>query len=304
MRPGSAFRSAVLCSLLFLLLIGAAPGPAPMSSHEKAAREVVQLLLSGGDVTTSAIDTTMSMVLQEPDMAPYEKQVREWYRKVLAESNFEEEMVKIYMDTFSEQELLELTAFYKTPTGRKMIAATPEIMKRGVAIGRRQAEAHSAELSGMLEKARREYESQPAATDKEAQKRTIAQIRNTGTAMFSCLTDQVGAAAAGQSQTEKQTPPTDIKRYPPISHEELVKILVPMYIQDVPKTDGWGHTYEYYLNTKDPLAQQVMTIRSPGRDGKFSTNNYTVTSFDPTDYDQDIVWSDGFFTRWPQAKQP
>ena len=31
-----------------------------------------------------------------------------------------------------------------------------------------------------------------------------------------------------------------------------------------------------------------------------SGTTYTVTSFDPTDYDQDIVWADGFFVRWPQ----
>src|SRR3984893_6156069 len=39
------------------------------------------------------------------------------------------------------------------------------------------------------------------ALQKAKQKRTVADIRNTGTAMFSWLTDQVGAAAAGQTTT-------------------------------------------------------------------------------------------------------
>lgn len=49
------------------------------------------------------------------------------------------------------------------------------------------------------------------------------------------------------------------------------------------------------------MAQQVMRIRSPGRDGRFSANDYTVSPFEPTNFDEDIVWTDGYFTRWPQA---
>lgn len=94
-----------------------------------------------------------------------------------------------------------------------------------------------------------------------------------------------------------------LKHYPLISREELGKILVPNYMQRIPETDGWGNPYEFYLNVENPEAQQVMSIRSPGRDGSFSANAYTVAPFDPNDFNQDIVWSDGFFVRWPQAPQ-
>jgi len=136
--------------------------------------------------------------------------------------------------------------------------------------------------------------------DEAAQKRTVAEIRNTGTAMFSWLTDQLGAAAAGQPQTDTTKAPTDLRQYPQISAQELAEILVPQYLQSVPETDGWGHPYEYYLNVADPTAQQVMSIRSPGKDGRFSTDDYTVGAFTPSKYDEDIVWADGFFVRWPQ----
>jgi hypothetical protein len=43
-----------------------------------------------------------------------------------------------------------------------------------------------------------------------------------------------------------------------------------------------------------------MAIRSAGRDGAFSGDTYTAGAFDPLDYDQDIVWADGVFIRWPQ----
>ncbi len=133
------------------------------------------------------------------------------------------------------------------------------------------------------------------ALQKAKQKRTVADIRNTGTAMFSWLTDQVGAAAAGQSTVT-------LASYTSIDQTALQSLLVPVYMQDVPKVDGWKGTYDYYLKTGSAvLQQQVMMIRSKGRGGLADqTTSYTVTSFDPTDYAQDIVWADGFFVRWPQ----
>ena len=34
-------------------------------------------------------------------------------------------------------------------------------------------------------------------------------------------------------------------------------------------------------------------------DGSFSDDEYTLSSFTTTDFDQDIVWADGIFVRWP-----
>jgi prepilin-type N-terminal cleavage/methylation domain-containing protein len=135
------------------------------------------------------------------------------------------------------------------------------------------------------------------ALQKAKQKRTVADIRNTGTAMFSWLTDQVGAAAAGQTGSA-----VDLTSYGgTVAITTMSSLLTPQYLQGIPTLDGWKHAYEFYLNTANPLAKNVMAIRSYGRNG---TNDggpsYTVTAFDPTNYDQDIVWADGFFVRWPQ----
>jgi len=145
-------------------------------------------------------------------------------------------------------------------------------------------------------------EAQKSIDDKGAQKQTVADIRNVGTAMFSWLTDQVGASAAGQSQTQPGGKSVNLAQYPQISPERLKEILVPKYLQVIPAADGWGHPYEYYLNDKNVLAPQVMSIRSAGRDGKFSTSIYSIGPFLPDNFDEDIVWSDGFFVRWPQKQ--
>jgi prepilin-type N-terminal cleavage/methylation domain-containing protein len=133
------------------------------------------------------------------------------------------------------------------------------------------------------------------AIQKAKQKRTVADIRITGTAMFSWLTDEVGAAAAGAAATN-----IEMSDYQAIQRDALTTRLVPLYVQIVPQLDGWKRPYFYFLNVNTPLAQNVMAIVSSGRDTAALSASYTLAGFDPTDYDQDIVWADGFFVRWPQ----
>jgi len=138
------------------------------------------------------------------------------------------------------------------------------------------------------------------ALQKSKQKRTLADIRITGTAMMSWLSDQSSAAAAGGTATSI----VDMQVYVPITPDDLEQTLKPSYLQVVPDRDGWKQDFEFYLNTVRPSARYVMAIRSPGRDGNYDAGTYAPGSFDPTDYDRDIVWTDGFFLRWPQKTAP
>jgi general secretion pathway protein G len=132
------------------------------------------------------------------------------------------------------------------------------------------------------------------ALQKAKQKRTVADVRNTGTAMMSWLTDQVAAAAAGQT-----TNTVDLSSYDAKSHTEVAAQLEPRYIQAVPSTDGWGHNYSFYLTTAQFDSDELMAIRSPGQDGSFTGTTYTSAAFEPTNYEEDIVWANGYFVRWP-----
>jgi prepilin-type N-terminal cleavage/methylation domain-containing protein len=131
------------------------------------------------------------------------------------------------------------------------------------------------------------------ALQKAKQKRTMADERLVGGSMMAWLTDQTGAAAAGAAQV-------DIGLYSPIGTSALESLLVPTYIQAVPELDGWKRPYSIYLDTSPPFDVRVMGIRSAGRGNSFMGDVYTAGGFEPTDYDQDIVWVDGFFVRWPQ----
>ncbi len=139
------------------------------------------------------------------------------------------------------------------------------------------------------------------ALQKAKQKRTVGDMRQVGTAWFSWLTDQIAAAAAGQGKTYDWTVlDTDI------SADDLLNTLYPsqtfFYIQEVPNKDGWGGDYDYQMNSS-LLSGNVVGIRSPGRGGTLDGDQYTIGPFTTTRYDEDIVWADGFFVRYPQGTQ-
>jgi type II secretion system protein G len=137
------------------------------------------------------------------------------------------------------------------------------------------------------------------ALQKSKQKRTEADMRNMGTAMMSWLTDQAGAAAAGSAATGD----VNLGNFKSTTSTDLATVLVTQYIQSIPLNDGWRHPFSYYMNYANPLGGVgIMAIVSYGRDGTADAGapTYTVTGFDPTDYDKDIVWADGYFVRAPQ----
>src|SRR6476661_2826464 len=140
-----------------------------------------------------------------------------------------------------------------------------------------------------------------------AQKRTIVDIRNVGTAMWNWYKVEVAPRRSPESHKqaaqESKTKEVDFERVPVISREDLAAILVPRYIAAIPTEDGWGHPYEFRLNTRDANAIVVMALRSAGKDGQLSGSHYQVDSFGPSEFDQDIAWMDGFFARWPQKKE-
>lgn len=132
------------------------------------------------------------------------------------------------------------------------------------------------------------------ALQKAKQKRTMADMALAGRAMFSWMTDANGAAAAGQQATQ-----LDMANYDSISYEDLTELLVPQYIQTIPRKDGWKIDLHYFLNVDTPNDRNVMAIGSGGRDLTFDGGLYVAGGFEANDYDQDMLWADGFWVRWP-----
>ncbi len=137
------------------------------------------------------------------------------------------------------------------------------------------------------------------ALQKAKQKRTVADVRNTGTAWMSWLTDQVGAASAGANKTYNASTFADV------NYVQVFTYLHPtstfFYMQEVPQQDGWKYDLSFG-RANNLLDSSTLIICSGARNGSVGTNctqSWTVEPFVATDYDQDIIWADGYFVRWP-----
>lgn len=137
------------------------------------------------------------------------------------------------------------------------------------------------------------------AIQKTKQKKTMGDIKIIGTAMMAWLTDQAGGAAAAGQNT------FDLSTIPPVTADELQEVLVPSYIQEIQELDAWKQPFDYRLDVENPHRAAVLAARSFGRDGEADGGDeYEPGAFAPTDYDQDIVWVDGGFIRWPERLRP
>ena len=123
-------------ALLALALVAATaaqaqqPSPAALAS----ARELMELKGVKGlvePVVVGVIEQTKGTILQTnpgltKDLDEVSVQLRNEYQPRVAEMT--NEIVQLYAQRFSEQELKEAIAFYKTPAGKKMLAEEPRIL--------------------------------------------------------------------------------------------------------------------------------------------------------------------------------
>jgi hypothetical protein len=134
--------------------------------------------------------------------------------------------------------------------------------------------------------------------ERSRQHQTVRQLRDLGVALYAWYQDTINQAGPGGWDLKERT--VDVSLYAPISREELAGLLS-KHIANVPATDAWGHPYELRVNPQDTGSGHVFLLRSPGRDGVFETDTYTLGAFDPNSFDDDIVFADGIPVRWPEG---
>ncbi len=150
------------------------------------------------------------------------------------------------------------------------------------------------------------------------QGQTLAAIRDLSTSFMSWFTDRIsnfepGDPLSGAHASEKIVWIINSEKrvltyqHFLISHETLTSILVPKYTAAVPMSDAWGHPYEFFYNGEflvNYSDKHAFCIRSPGRDGFFGGERYTVGEFPHEELDQDIVTCSGYPVRWPSRPGP
>jgi prepilin-type N-terminal cleavage/methylation domain-containing protein len=131
------------------------------------------------------------------------------------------------------------------------------------------------------------------ALNRGKQKRTMADMRTIALAWETRSSDTRSYSAAGF------TFPAVGVTYPALSG-----MLAPTYIRTMPRVDGWLRPFAFGADAAVAAGSGQATtygIRSSGRDGSYSGATYTAGA--TTDYDCDIVYSNGAFVAYPEGVQ-
>ena len=142
-----ALRAGLCCGALVLF----APAVvADENSYRKAAEELFDGLQYNKSLE-AMIDSCVELaVKQSPEYAQHRAALRRAYAKVYDLKEVRREVVSLVMKEFTEKELRELTDFYRTPLGKKMIAKMPELTKRSYEASMKMMEAKQDEFRRVL----------------------------------------------------------------------------------------------------------------------------------------------------------
>jgi uncharacterized protein len=191
----------------------------------------------------------------------------------------------LYAKYFTEEQLADLVAFYKTPTGQQVVKALPEIEREAMQTAGAQIQEKFAALARQVDEERRA---------RLPWEQTMADMRSVSTAAESWAVDH-----------------DDL--YPPSqTWAELQKELEPTYVNPMPMKDGWGNELAYVVSAD----RKHYRVISAGSDNAFDWDSRRIVVKEPpkngapaeaervklSDRPQDdIIFADGAFVQAPRA---
>ena len=129
-------------------LAAAPPATAQQTTKEQDIRTLIEL--SGASrITTQMVNAMMpqmrDLILKmRPDISKQHlDMLLDEFTQVFSESapKFIETIIPLYEQRFSQKEIRDVIAFYRTPTGQKMLAELPGLMSDGMRIGQQWGQA-------------------------------------------------------------------------------------------------------------------------------------------------------------------
>jgi uncharacterized protein len=140
------------CSLIIMaVVLTHAVAGGDEKSHRKAAENL--LIVTNVDKSLPKIveQVLASQLQQNPQLTPYRDVMQRFLNKYMHWESLKEDVMTAYTQEFTEPELKQLTAFYKTPLGQKAVEKMPKLLFIGGQIGMRRVQANEAELRQMIE---------------------------------------------------------------------------------------------------------------------------------------------------------
>lgn len=278
-----------------VVLLAALPALATQPNPSAKQKELIDQLITLTHLDENVrylLDTMLERMTKESNEPRSEddKKDLERYRQLVREKIDYREWVRgvyepLYAKYFTEAQLADLVAFYKTPTGQQVIKAFPEIEREAMQTAGAQIQEKFAALARQVDEERRA---------RLPWEQTMADMRAVSTAAESWAVDHDDLYPPSQTWTELQ------------------KELEPTYLKAMPLKDGWGNEFAYVVS-EDRKHYRVV---SAGSDNAFDWDSRRIVVKEPPKngappeaervklsdrLQDDIIFADGAFVQAPRA---
>lgn len=120
------------------------------ASHRAAVEELFTILnleKNMRDTTTAMLNM---MVQQNPSMSSSRDAVQKFLDKYMGYAAVKDDLIGLYTREFTESEIKDLIAFYKTPTGKKSLQKMPILTQSAMQISQMRLQEHLPELEKIV----------------------------------------------------------------------------------------------------------------------------------------------------------
>lgn len=145
-------------ALVMLFSVGCWPltASAGPETHRQAVGKLFELTDMQQKIAES-VDNVLAIQLgQNPALREHRDLVRAWLEKTIGWEGLKDDVTDMYLKTFTEQELVEMNAFYGSPTGRKVIKQLPELVQQRNRLAMQRMQDNIGDLQQTIEKQSRQ----------------------------------------------------------------------------------------------------------------------------------------------------
>jgi hypothetical protein len=155
-------KKALMILALLLAATPAAAQPEPTPGEMEAARELLQVS-NTRDNFIRGLELGMEMAGMGELTPELQTALREFMDEHFRFEDMEPDFIRMYADLYTEEEIRGMTAFYRTPIGRRVVETMPDLMAASQRITQERMEAVMPQLmQRIMEVMEEEEESDPA----------------------------------------------------------------------------------------------------------------------------------------------
>ena len=103
---------------------------AQTDSHMQAVNELMEAMHMEQQLKESTERTIKVQAQSMPQVAQYQDVMKEFFNKYITWEKLGDDIKKAYKESFTEQEIRDLTSFFKTESGQKYAKIMPELSEK------------------------------------------------------------------------------------------------------------------------------------------------------------------------------